>query len=54
MIFQSFCRTAPEAVILEIETNDLSHNGPEVVGSDIEDLSEAMILAVMNAFFAIA
>lgn len=30
--------TAPEAVILEIGTNDLSHNGPEVVGSDIEDL----------------
>lgn len=32
------CRIAPEAVILEIGTNDLSHNGPEAVGSDIEDL----------------
>lgn len=32
-------RTAPEAVILEIGTNDLSNHGPEVVGSDIEDLA---------------
>ena len=32
------CCTALEAVILEIGTNDPSYNGPEVVGSDIEDL----------------
>ena len=33
------CRTAPEVVILEIGTNDLSQNGPEVVASDIEDFA---------------
>ena len=32
------CRTSPEAVILEIGTNDLSQMGPEVVASEIEDL----------------
>ena len=29
---------APEIVILELGTNDLSHSRPEVVGSDIDDL----------------
>jgi len=37
------CRSTPEAVILEIGTNDLSHNGPEVVGSDIEYLVSFLI-----------
>ena len=32
-------RTAPEVVILEIGTKDLSQNGPEVVASDIEDFA---------------
>ena len=32
-------RTAPEVVLLEIGTNDLSQYGPEVVASDIEDFA---------------
>jgi lysophospholipase L1-like esterase len=34
-VVSSFC---PDIVILEIGTNDLSQTGPEVVGSEIEDL----------------
>ena len=33
----------PDIVILEIGTNDLSHDGPEVVGSGIEELVSLLI-----------
>ena len=38
---------APDIVILEIGTNDLSHSPPEVVGSAIEDL----VCLLLNDYF---
>ena len=36
-------RLAPDVVILEIGTNDLSVLGPEVVGSSIEELVSSLL-----------
>jgi len=36
-------RLAPDVVILEVGTNDLSDVGPEVVGSSIEELVSSLL-----------
>ena len=38
---------APDIVILEIDTNDLSHAPPDVVGSAIDDL----VCLLLNDYF---
>ena len=40
-------RLAPDVVILEVGTNDISEVGPEVVGSSIEEL----VSSLLDAFF---